>query len=139
MYSCSVLENDGFIKYNHKVFCCFFFKGKCPENGWDESTLELFLHELAIMDSNNFLGNCGVGEREGRVASALVARRHYRYLFLSSMGDIVYFWFKIMAAVFIVRLSNVCKPLFPCSNGYVNQMQQGDGNNFISAGAFQRQ
>ncbi|KAM5284824.1 O-phosphoseryl-tRNA(Sec) selenium transferase isoform 1-T1 [Hipposideros larvatus] len=56
-------------------------QGKCPENGWDESTLELFLHELAIMDSNNFLGNCGVGEREGRVASALVARRHYRYFF----------------------------------------------------------
>lgn len=62
-------------------FCLFVFKGKCPEDGWDESTLELFLHELAIMDSNNFLGNCGVGEREGRVASALVARRHYRYFF----------------------------------------------------------
>ncbi|DAA28784.1 TPA: Sep (O-phosphoserine) tRNA:Sec (selenocysteine) tRNA synthase-like [Bos taurus] len=59
-------------------------KGKCPEDGWDESTLELFLHELAIMDSNNFLGNCGVGEREGRVASALVARRHYRYVFFLS-------------------------------------------------------
>lgn len=53
-------------------------KGKCPEDGWDETTLELFLHELAVMDSNNFLSNCGVGEREGRVASALVARRHYR-------------------------------------------------------------
>lgn len=54
------------------------FQGKCPEEGWDESTIELFLNELAIMDSNNFLGNCGVGEREGRVASSLVARRHYR-------------------------------------------------------------
>uniref|UniRef100_A0A8B9XEV3 Uncharacterized protein n=1 Tax=Bos mutus grunniens TaxID=30521 RepID=A0A8B9XEV3_BOSMU len=32
-------------------------KGKCPEDGWDESTLELFLHELAVMDSNNFLGS----------------------------------------------------------------------------------
>lgn len=32
------------------------------------------------MDSNNFLGNCGVGEREGRVASSLVARRHYRWV-----------------------------------------------------------
>lgn len=62
-------------------FVLFCLKGKCPEDGWDESTLELFLHELAIMDSNNFLGNCGVGEREGRVASALVARRHYRYIF----------------------------------------------------------
>lgn len=63
----------------YKCHYFFFFKGKCPEDGWDESTLELFLHELAVMDSNNFLGNCGVGEREGRVASALVARRHYRY------------------------------------------------------------
>uniref|UniRef100_D6RGM2 Sep (O-phosphoserine) tRNA:Sec (selenocysteine) tRNA synthase n=1 Tax=Mus musculus TaxID=10090 RepID=D6RGM2_MOUSE len=32
-------------------------QGKCPEDGWDESTLELFLHELAVMDSNNFLGS----------------------------------------------------------------------------------
>ena len=30
------------------------------------------------MDSNNFLNNIGVGEREARVASDLVARRHYR-------------------------------------------------------------
>uniref|UniRef100_A0A2K6GTI3 O-phosphoseryl-tRNA(Sec) selenium transferase n=2 Tax=Propithecus coquereli TaxID=379532 RepID=A0A2K6GTI3_PROCO len=64
-------------------------KGKCPEDGWDESTLELFLHELAIMDSNNFLGNCGVGEREGRVASSLVARRHYRFIHgIGRSGDI---------------------------------------------------
>lgn len=55
-----------------------FSQGKCPEEGWSESTIELFLSELAVMDSNNFLGNCGVGEREGRVASSLVARRHYR-------------------------------------------------------------
>lgn len=30
------------------------------------------------MDSNNFLHNVGVGEREGRVACPMVARRHYR-------------------------------------------------------------
>ncbi len=30
-----------------------------------------------MMDSNNFLGNVGVGEREGRLACPLVARRHY--------------------------------------------------------------
>ncbi|XP_026503788.1 O-phosphoseryl-tRNA(Sec) selenium transferase isoform X2 [Terrapene carolina triunguis] len=63
--------------------------GKCPEDGWDESTIELFLHELAIMDSNNFLGNCGVGEREGRVASGMVARRHYRLIHgIGRSGDI---------------------------------------------------
>lgn len=30
------------------------------------------------MDSNNFLHNVGVGEREGRVACPMVARRHFR-------------------------------------------------------------
>lgn len=40
------------------------------------------------MDSNNFLGNCGVGEREGRVASALVARRHYRYVSYTSFESL---------------------------------------------------
>ncbi|MEQ2177629.1 hypothetical protein GOODEAATRI_005496 [Goodea atripinnis] len=64
-------------------------QGKCPEEGWSESTVELFLNELAVMDSNNFLGNCGVGEREGRVASSLVARRHYRLIHgIGRSGDI---------------------------------------------------
>eukprot|EP00457_Paulinella_chromatophora_P001746 gb/GEZN01001748.1/.p1 GENE.gb/GEZN01001748.1/~~gb/GEZN01001748.1/.p1 ORF type:complete len:783 (+),score=66.12 gb/GEZN01001748.1/:55-2403(+) len=51
---------------------------KLPEQGWDDQSIEFFLSELAMMDSNNFLGNIGVGEREGRVWSDLVARRHYR-------------------------------------------------------------
>ncbi|XP_075050849.1 O-phosphoseryl-tRNA(Sec) selenium transferase [Mixophyes fleayi] len=64
-------------------------KGKCPQDAWDESTIELFLHELAVMDSNNFLSNCGVGEREGRVASGMVSRRHYRLIHgIGRSGDI---------------------------------------------------
>jgi len=39
----------------------------------------MLLSEFALMDSNNFPSNCGVGEREARVASALVAKRHYQY------------------------------------------------------------
>lgn len=54
-------------------------KKKLPEDGWDEADIEMLLTELAVMDSNNFCGNCGAGEREGRVISGLVARRHYRY------------------------------------------------------------
>lgn len=50
---------------------------KLPTEGWDDQLIELFLHELSVMDSNNFVGNVGVGEREARIASALVARRHY--------------------------------------------------------------
>ena len=53
-------------------------QGKWPETGWDELTIELLMQELALMDSNNFHGNCGVGEREARIASKLVSRRHFR-------------------------------------------------------------
>lgn len=45
-----------FISKFRTYFYIIIIKGKCPEDGWDESTIELFLHELAIMDSNNFLG-----------------------------------------------------------------------------------
>ena len=36
------------------------------------------VQEVALMDSNNFVDNVGVGEREARVACDLVARRHFR-------------------------------------------------------------
>lgn len=49
----------------------------CPEDGWCDEEIEVFLHELSMMDSNNFLGSCGIGERESRFASKIVARRHY--------------------------------------------------------------
>ncbi|XP_017781065.1 PREDICTED: O-phosphoseryl-tRNA(Sec) selenium transferase isoform X3 [Nicrophorus vespilloides] len=52
---------------------------KIPEEGWDDISIELLLSQLALMDSNNFMGNCGLGEREARVASSLVARRHYNF------------------------------------------------------------
>jgi O-phospho-L-seryl-tRNASec:L-selenocysteinyl-tRNA synthase len=47
----------------------FMFQRKWPEEGWDDCTVELFLADLAQMDSNNFPGNCGIGEREARIAS----------------------------------------------------------------------
>jgi len=49
-----------------------------PEEGWSDQAIEILLGELSLMDSNNFPGNCGVGEREARFASALVARRYYQ-------------------------------------------------------------
>jgi len=50
-----------------------------PEEGWTDQAIEMLLSELALMDSNNFPGNCGVGEREARIVSTLVAQRHYQY------------------------------------------------------------
>jgi O-phospho-L-seryl-tRNASec:L-selenocysteinyl-tRNA synthase len=29
-----------------------------PDEGWDDLTIELFLQEIALMDSNNFIGAC---------------------------------------------------------------------------------
>ncbi|MEW5314094.1 MAG: hypothetical protein WDW38_005614 [Sanguina aurantia] len=49
---------------------------KMPELGWDDATIEMFVQDCALMDSNNFIDNVGVGEREARVACQLVARRH---------------------------------------------------------------
>eukprot|EP00798_Chlamydomonas_sp_ICE-L_P014521 gene14521-20552_t len=51
---------------------------RLPEAGWDDATIEAFVADLSAMDSNNFRDNVGVGEREARVASDLVARRHFR-------------------------------------------------------------
>ncbi|XP_031441042.1 O-phosphoseryl-tRNA(Sec) selenium transferase [Clupea harengus] len=82
-------------------------QGKCPEEGWNESTIELFLSELAVMDSNNFLGNCGVGEREGRVASGLVARRHYRLIHgIGRSGDIAAVQPKAAGSSLLNKLTN---------------------------------
>ena len=36
--------------------CFFVSKRKIPEEGWSDNRIEMLLHELAAMDSNNFPG-----------------------------------------------------------------------------------
>eukprot|EP00850_Spirogloea_muscicola_P000984 SM000003S11229 [mRNA] locus=s3:1602849:1608518:+ [translate_table: standard] len=60
-----------------------------PREPWDDDTIEWLIQvmqfaqsprtstDLALMDSNNFVDNVGIGEREARCASELVRRRHY--------------------------------------------------------------
>ena len=50
-----------------------------PSHGWSATRIEQLLHDIAAMDSNNFIENVGVGEREARVASDTVRRRHYAF------------------------------------------------------------
>jgi O-phospho-L-seryl-tRNASec:L-selenocysteinyl-tRNA synthase len=40
-----------------------------PDQGWSDLEIRCLLNRIALMDSNNFEGNCGVGEREGRIFS----------------------------------------------------------------------
>ena len=50
---------------------------RIPDEGWSEPQVEYFMQSLAQMDTNNYTGNVGVGEREGRVWSPLVQKRHF--------------------------------------------------------------
>ena len=64
------------IKARRKLFKSLLSNGRLPDEGWDDESIKLFVKELSLMDSNNFMKNAGVGEREGRVLSRLVYDRH---------------------------------------------------------------
>lgn len=81
---------------------------KLPVDGWDDATIEMLLQDAACMDSNNFLNNVGVGEREARVASDLVARRHYRLAHgMGRSGDVAAEQPKAAGSSMLVKLTNI--------------------------------
>lgn len=80
---------------------------KLPDDGWSNQRIELLLHELALMDSNNFPENVGVGEREARIASELVAQRHYRLGHgVGRSGDIAAVQPKAAGSSLLAQLTN---------------------------------
>lgn len=80
---------------------------RLPKRGWDEETVELFLRDAALMDSNNFLDNVGMGEREGRIYSCIVARRHFRLAHgIGRSGEIAAEQPKAAGSSLIARLTN---------------------------------
>ena len=72
-----VRQADEATKRKSRLFSQIVSNRKLPTDGWNEQTIESFLLELSQLDSNNFLDNCGVGEREGRVYSSLVKQRNF--------------------------------------------------------------
>ena len=59
------------------------------------------------MDSNNFLKNCGVGEREARIASSLVSKRHFRFGHgIGRSGDLVQVQPKAAGSSVMYELTN---------------------------------
>uniref|UniRef100_T1ITR7 O-phosphoseryl-tRNA(Sec) selenium transferase n=1 Tax=Strigamia maritima TaxID=126957 RepID=T1ITR7_STRMM len=73
-----VQQAENALRTRQKQIRILLEQKKLSESGWDDGVIELFLHEMAQLDSNNFQGNIGVGEREARIYSNLVAARHYR-------------------------------------------------------------
>ena len=49
---------------------------RLPDEGLSTPIIEQLLSSLAMMDSNNFPGHAGAGEREGRVFSQIIAQRY---------------------------------------------------------------
>ncbi|KAK9794028.1 hypothetical protein WJX73_005919 [Symbiochloris irregularis] len=96
------------LQRHHSAVKSLLSQRRLPTSGWDESTIELFLQDVAAMDSNNFLGSVGVGEREARVACPLVARRHYRLAHgIGRSGDIAAEQPKAAGSSLLARLINL--------------------------------
>ncbi|XP_064383400.1 O-phosphoseryl-tRNA(Sec) selenium transferase-like [Halichondria panicea] len=80
---------------------------KLPEEGWDDARIQLLLQELSLMDSNNFPDNVGVGEREARIYSNLVAQRHFRLGHgIGRSGDVAAVQPKAAGSSLIMQLTN---------------------------------
>jgi O-phospho-L-seryl-tRNASec:L-selenocysteinyl-tRNA synthase len=65
------------LRSREKMLRTLLAQRRLPETGFDDSTIDWLLNTLALMDSNNFPGRAGCGEREARIACPLVARRHW--------------------------------------------------------------
>ena len=84
-----------------------FSERRIPKRGWDDCQIEYILSELAFMDSNNFPANTGVGEREGRIYSSLVAKRHYYFAHgIGRSGDISEVQPKAAGSSIVYQLTN---------------------------------
>jgi O-phospho-L-seryl-tRNASec:L-selenocysteinyl-tRNA synthase len=78
-----------------------------PEAPWPEDTISFFLAQLALMDSNNFSGAVGAGEREGRIFSDLVRRRHFGLGHgIGRSGDVAAVQPKAAGSSLIYKLTN---------------------------------
>lgn len=74
---------------SHKDLRTLLVNRRLPEHGWSDVQIQHVLYTMATLDTNNKRSGssssddsgssrwCGVGEREGRVYSALVSSRHF--------------------------------------------------------------
>lgn len=67
------------IQTIHRFCRSILAQRRCPEDGLSDLMIEHILTQLSLMDANNFYSHLGGGEREGRVISTLVRRRHYGF------------------------------------------------------------
>ncbi|KAE8886773.1 O-phosphoseryl-tRNA(Sec) selenium transferase [Phytophthora fragariae] len=95
------------VRSREKLVTSLLAQRRLPDEGWDDASVELLLHTLSAMDSNNFRGSAGAGEREARVFSPLVARRHF-YLAhgVGRSGDVAAVQPKAAGSSLMVQVAN---------------------------------
>ena len=95
------------IRARYNLLRNLMIHGKIPDDKFSDDVIEGIVKDLSAMDSNNFQGNVGVGEREGRVYSSVVARRHF-YLShgIGRSGDIAEQQPKAAGSSLIYKLTN---------------------------------
>ena len=91
-----------------KLLVSLLSSRRLPKTGWDDASIEAFIADASAMDSNNFLDNVGVGEREGRVFSPLVARRHWNLAHgIGRSGDVAAEQPKAAGSSLLSKLTNL--------------------------------
>ena len=79
---------------------------RLPDNGWSPESIELFIREVAMWDSNNFPEKAAVGEREGRCFSSVVSRRHWGLIHgIGRSGDVNAEQPKAAGSSFLLKLT----------------------------------
>jgi O-phospho-L-seryl-tRNASec:L-selenocysteinyl-tRNA synthase len=121
------------MRQRTSAFKSLLAQRRMPDEGWDELTIESFLHDLAAMESNNAMDGVGAGEREGRVLCPMVWRRHYGFSHgIGRSGDLLAQQPKASGGSLLQALGNklvldvirssgvpCCKEaiVFPCATG----------------------
>lgn len=96
------------IAARQKLVTTLLSERRLPADGWDEASIELLVHDAALMDSNNFMANVGLGEREARVVCPLVSRRHYGLAHgVGRSGDITAEQPKAAGSTLLAKLCNL--------------------------------
>ena len=91
-----------------KLVTSLLSERRLPKTPWDDASIEAFLAEASMMDSNNFLDNVGVGEREARVFSPIVARRHWNLAHgIGRSGDVAAEQPKAAGSSLLAKLTNL--------------------------------
>eukprot|EP00931_Biecheleriopsis_adriatica_P033629 TRINITY_DN19510_c0_g1_i1.p1 TRINITY_DN19510_c0_g1~~TRINITY_DN19510_c0_g1_i1.p1 ORF type:complete len:514 (-),score=96.18 TRINITY_DN19510_c0_g1_i1:190-1731(-) len=89
-----------------KLITSLLTQRRLPDAGWNEADIQVLLEEIASFDTNNFQGNVGVGEREGRVICELVRRRHFGLTHgIGRSGDVMAEQPKAAGSSLIVQLT----------------------------------